>query len=244
LFITRRHKHLFKTNQTIAKPIHHLRYKNKIYYYPCASDYPYRIPFDYFYDYNKLNPRKAPDNTRPSHINTSPTLNDTTSPVDKNDTAQASTSSTTQPHVKTRSQNSPYYKVKNIENWIALPPEVERKLPKIYLPFVPIQPLYSRSKKRYYPPGSPKWHEHIKEAYRADCEYKSKEKARNKLQAKADYHGTTISKVNWRSSKIEQLTNFQNRIHNAYSQQPKGKQIYGRRKKPNQENLQFKRYIG
>jgi hypothetical protein len=64
-------------------------------------------------------------------------------PVDLNDTPQASLSSSSQKYIPTRSNKSPYYKVKDIENWIALPPEV--KLPKIYLPFVLTQPLYSRS---------------------------------------------------------------------------------------------------
>jgi hypothetical protein len=132
--------------------------------------------------------------------------------------------------------------VKDIENWIALPPEVERKLLKVYLPFVPNKPLYSRSKKRYYPPGSPKWHEHIKEAHRVDCERKSKEQRQNKLQREADYHGTTVPKLNQRKRRTAQLTQFLNHVHNAYTQLLKpNKTFYRHRKKVNQDNLQFKR---
>jgi hypothetical protein len=39
----------------------------------------------------------------------------------------------------------------------------------------------------------------------------------------ANYYDTTIFKYNWWTSKIAQLINFQNQVHNAYSQKSKSK---------------------
>jgi hypothetical protein len=103
-------------------------------------------------------------------------------------------------------------------------PEVERKLAKVYLPFVPNKPLYSRTKKRYYPPGTPKWYEHVKEAHRLDQICKSAEQNWLKLQQDADYHGTTPKKYKRQKKTVKHLTDYQNRFYNAYSHKRIGNQ--------------------
>jgi hypothetical protein len=238
LFVARRHNHLFTPKQVITKPIHHLRYKNRMYDYPVASNYPYRVPFDYFLEYNKTHPRT----NQQKLPYTSNILTDTISkdtiielmmPVDTDGRIEPSPSSSSNVNVPPSSSKSRSYKVKDIENWIALPPEVERKLLKVYLPFVPNKPLYSRSKKRYYSPGTPKWYEHVKEAHRLNQIRKSTEKRKHKLQADAVYYGTTPSKLKKRKRNTTHLTQYQNRIHNVYLKKGKNKD--------NQSNLVYKR---
>jgi hypothetical protein len=46
-FVAYKHYFLFTSKQKIIKPIHHFKYKNALHEIPCASDYPFRIPFDY-----------------------------------------------------------------------------------------------------------------------------------------------------------------------------------------------------
>jgi hypothetical protein len=96
-------------------------------------------------------------------------------------------------------------------------PKVERKLPKVYLPFVLNKPLYSRSKKHYYPPGTPKWYEHVKEAFRLNQIRKSDEQKQIKSNNDTVYYGTTSSKLKKRKKTVNCLTDFQNKFHKAYN---------------------------
>jgi hypothetical protein len=213
-FVARKHKFLFTPNQKIVKPIYHLRYTNSRFQYPIASDNPYHIPFDYFMEYNKNHPRKKKIMT--PIISTSPIKILSTS-SNNEEVVQPSSSTSSSTNTLPQTSTSRSYKVKDIENWIALPPEVERKLPKAYLPFVHNKPLHSRTKKRYYPPGTPKWYEHVKEAHRLDQIRKLAEQNRLKLQQDADYHGTSPKKYKKRKKTVKNLTDYQNRYHKAYS---------------------------
>jgi hypothetical protein len=277
-FVARKHKQLFKNNQIIIRPIHHLRYNNQRGSYPVASDYPFRIPTSYFVNSSRYKPRKyysdlenassertlitLPSRQAETHYEIEPSEDSTStytslskprkSPDINLSSEQAkidveiepSDGSTSTTIALPKLRKSRYKTVKDLDSWIALPEDVAAKLDKKYLPFVPTKPLYSRSKKHYYPPGSADWIKHLKEAYRIDQIRIAQENGRklritNQIE-KANDLGTSVTKLEKRQFHTKKLTNFQNRFHKIYKSNPKQKFSEDRINLHNQESLSFK----
>jgi hypothetical protein len=240
MFVARKHKHLFIANQIITRPIHHLRYKNQRDSYPVASEYPYRIPFNYFVNSRRYKSRKHyRDLENPNSRSIENHCPSRQSEINVDGEPSEGSTSTNIPLPKPR--KSRYKTVKDIDNWIALPEDLANKLDKKYLPFVPTKPLYSRSRKHYYPSGSPDWYKHLKEAYRQDQIRIAQENGCNLRKINANYFGTMVSKFKKRKNHVAQLTDFQNRFHNTYKSNPKQKKFNEDRiNLHNQQNLLFK----
>ena len=141
---------LLKANFEIIKPIFHLRYKCNV--IPKRNQYRFNIPYfsfskeckDDMISYYKDSTRRLfcpPSETARFEIQLNRNVHN--------------------------SRSNPQFKLPksiprntaNLENWTAHPSDV--KLRPEQIPFIPQNPLFSRSGELYYPPGSHEWRHHI-----------------------------------------------------------------------------------